>query len=75
MEFEILEVKKAQITSKDFIEAPKLIWIGDLDNDDILDLIIEESTHYAQIKRGLYLSSDLKGDKYSRTILIEGSFD
>ena len=75
MEFEILKVLQAQISSKDFIEAPKIIWIGDLDNDNILDLILEESTHYSQIKRGLYLSSGLMEGKYPRTILIEGCFD
>jgi len=75
MEVEILKVPQAHISSKDFIEAPKIIWIGDLDNDNIPDLILEESTHYAQIKRGLYLSSSLMEEKYPRTILIEGSFD
>ncbi len=75
MEVEILKVDKASITSADFIEAPKIIWVGDLNNDDIPDLILEESTHSGYIKRGFYLSSDLKGNNYPRTILIEGSFD
>ena len=74
-EFEILQVNQARVSSKNFIEAPKIIWIGDLNDDQIPDLIIEESTHYALLKRGLYISSDIKETKYSRTVLIEGSFD
>lgn len=74
-ESEILKTEQTGLISKSFIEAPKIIWIGDLNNDDLPDLIIEESTHYASVKRGFYLSKDLHKSHYSRTVLVEGSMD
>ena len=73
--FSLIKCVSVQISSKDFIEAPKLIWIGDLDNDDKLDLILSESTHYAMFSRSLYLSSERKDNKYVKKAEISGSID
>lgn len=73
--FSLIKCLSVQISSKTFIEAPKLIWIGDLDNDNKLDLIISESRHYAMFSRCLYLSSERKKDKYVKKAGIGGSID
>jgi hypothetical protein len=75
LRYKLLSIDSVQITSENLIEAPKLIWVGDLDNDNIMDLIVDEATHYAQVKLGLYLSKIINGVDYPRTLLIEGSFD
>ncbi len=74
-EYSIIKVPSAQWTNKNFIEAPKIIWVGDIDNDNKIDFIIEESTHYTMIKRSLYLSSEIKEKNYVRKILVEDSID
>lgn len=75
LRYELIYVKSVQVTSDEFIEGPKIIWIGDLNNDQKIDLILEEGCHYAQIKRGIYLSSDLNEKTYPRTVLVLGSID
>lgn len=75
IEYSLIKVPSAQWTNKNFIEAPHIIWFGDLDNDNKLDFIIDESTHYASIMRALYLSSNIQDRKYVRSILIEDSVD
>lgn len=74
-EIEIVKVGKAKISSGSFIEAPRIMWIGDLNDDQFPDLIIEEATHYAVIKRGLYISDNLGKSNYPRTVLVEGGID
>lgn len=73
--FSLIKCLSIQISSKDFNEAPKLIWIGDLDNDNKLDLIISESTHHAMFSRSLYLSSERNENKYVRKAGVSGSID
>ncbi len=74
-EYSLIKISEAQWTNKNFIEAPKIIWMGDLDKDDKVDFIIEESTHYALIKRSLYLSTEIKENGYIRKVLVEDCVD
>jgi len=56
-------------------EGPKIIWIGDLNGDNKLDIILNESNHYAQINRSIYLSDKMKPHTYPKTLNLEGAFD
>jgi hypothetical protein len=53
-----------------FIYAPKIIWMGDLDDDGLLDFIIDERDYYMCLKYGLYLSSNIQNGSYNRELLI-----
>lgn len=56
-------------------EYPTILWIGDLDHDNRLDLLFSEKTHYSAISRAIFITSLMNDSLYKYRISVHGSYD
>jgi hypothetical protein len=73
--YNLVKFNEVLYTRENFIEGPEVKWIGDIDSDGLLDLIISESNHYAALNRTLYLTCIMTEKNYTEKISINGAFD
>lgn len=73
--YNLVKFKEVLYTRENFIEGPEVKWIGDIDKDGLLDMIISESNHYAALNRTLYLTSLMTEKNYKEKISMNGAFD
>jgi hypothetical protein len=72
--YSTLNIENFQV-SDNWFSAPKIIWIGDIDGDKLVDLIIDESDTYLCNVIALYLSSNVENNICPSVMKIKGCCD